>query len=127
MAGLTFDAGALIGLERKHHRMRKVFDVAVSNGVPITVPSAVVVEWWRTGRGSKLRAQILRALRVEPLEVHLAKMAGDAMGRVRGASPIDAIVMASASLRSDVVYTSDPDDLQRLGAALFQQVRVERA
>jgi hypothetical protein len=28
MAGLTFDTGALIGLERSRHRIRKVFDVA---------------------------------------------------------------------------------------------------
>src|SRR5205823_13953823 len=124
MAGLTFDTGALIGLERKRHRMRKVFDVAVSNRVPITVPVAVVVEWWRAGSGSKLRHEILRAVRVEPLDLYLAKLAGEALGRVRGAGAIDAMVMASAALRGDVVYTSDPDDLDRLREAVFEGVRI---
>jgi len=40
--GLTFDTGALIGLERSRHHMRKVYDVAVSHNVRITVPSVVV-------------------------------------------------------------------------------------
>jgi predicted nuclease of predicted toxin-antitoxin system len=35
---------------------------------------------------------------------------------VRGASAVDAIVMASAAARGDVVYTSDFDDLMRLRA-----------
>jgi len=47
MAGLTFDAGALIGLERRRHRMRRVFAAAVRDDVRVTVPAAVVVEWWR--------------------------------------------------------------------------------
>jgi hypothetical protein len=47
--GLTFDTGALIGLERSRHYMRKVYDVAVSHDVRITVPSVVVAEWWRAG------------------------------------------------------------------------------
>jgi hypothetical protein len=127
MAGLTFDTGALIGLERSRHRMRKVFDVAVSHGVSITVPSSVVAEWWRPGAGAKLRGSILRAMRVEALDTHLAKLAGEALARVPGAGTIDAIVMASASMRGDIVYTSDPDDLEILRAGMFRDVRIEVA
>jgi hypothetical protein len=127
MAGLTFDTGALIGLERSRHQMRKVFDVATSHGVAITVPAVVITEWWRAGAGAKLRDQILRALRVEPLAPHLAKLAGEALGIVKGASAIDAIVMASASMRGDLVYTSDPDDLEALREAVFPNVRIARA
>jgi hypothetical protein len=39
------------------------------------------------------------------------------------ATTIDVIVMASAALRGDIVYTSDYDDLTRLGA-YFRGVRV---
>jgi hypothetical protein len=39
------------------------------------------------------------------------------------ATTIDALVMASAALRGGVVYTSDVDDLQRLGR-YFPEVRV---
>jgi hypothetical protein len=44
----------------------------------------------------------------------VARLAGIAVGLVPGAGTIDAIVMASASLRGDTVYTSDPDDLAML-------------
>jgi predicted nucleic acid-binding protein len=121
MLGATLDTGALIALERKSKRMRLVMQAAAANDAPITVPSAVVVEWWR-GR-SGLRADILASVRVEPLALRLAQLAGDALAAVRGATPIDAIVMASAAQRGDVVYTSDFDDLERL-LQVFPAVRL---
>lgn len=112
--GLTFDTGALIGLERKRHGMRLVFATAVKHEIPIVVPTVVIAEWWRRGYRAKERSTILRAVRIEALSQPLARLAGEALGLVPRATPIDAIVMASASLRSDTVYTSDPDDLLAL-------------
>jgi hypothetical protein len=51
------------------------------------------------------------------------KLAGEALAEIPGPSAIDAIVMASASRRGDVVYTSDYDDLDRL-RGFFREVRV---
>jgi len=48
---------------------------------------------------------------------------GEAIAVVRGASAIDAIVMASAALRGDVLYTSHVEDLERLRSH-FRAVRV---
>ncbi len=123
---ITFDTGALIGLERRRHAMRIVYVVAVANDVPITVPAVVIAEWWRAGHREKERSTILRSVRVEPLGERVARLAGVAVGLVAGAGTIDAIVMASASLRGDVVYTSDPADLERLRANVphFARVRV---
>jgi predicted nucleic acid-binding protein len=121
MAGLTFDTGALIALERKRHRMRKIFSMAVADGIRVTVPTAVVLEWWR--RRSDLADDILASVDVEPLDLELAKMAGTALAAVARATPIDALVMASAARRGDVVYTSDFGDLARLEAH-FRSVRV---
>lgn len=122
-SGLTFDTGALIGLEAHRHRMRKVFDTAVNDALVMTVPSVVLVEWWRSGVGRKKREQILRCMRVEPLDEKLAKVAAEALVRVPGATPIDTIVMASAALRGDIVYTSDFGDLDRL-REIFPGVRL---
>lgn len=124
--GLTFDTGALIGLERRRHAMRAVYATAVTHRVPITVPAVVVAEWWRAGVHEKERATILRSVRVEPLTDYVARLAGIAVGLVRGAGTIDAIVMASASLRGDTVYSSDVGDLARLQASVphFSNVRV---
>jgi hypothetical protein len=48
---------------------------------------------------------------------------GEALAAVRGATAIDAVVMASAASRGDVVLTSDPHDLDRLRSH-FPTVRV---
>lgn len=53
----------------------------------------------------------------------IARHAGQALAAVSGATTIDAIVMASAARRGDIVYTSDVDDLTRL-ASFFPSVRV---
>jgi predicted nucleic acid-binding protein len=121
MAGLTFDSGALIGLERRHHRIRRVFATAVRNDVRVTVPAAVLVEWWR--RRTDLAEEILAAIDVEPLDEMLARTAGEALAAVPDATAIDAVVMASAARRGDVVYTSDFADLSRLQAH-FRAVRL---
>jgi predicted nucleic acid-binding protein len=119
--GITFDTGALIALERRAQRARKVLERATEQKVRITVPAAVVTEWWRSR--SDIRERILAGVRVEPLSESLAKVAGEALAAVRGATPIDAIVMASAAQRGDVVYTADVADLERL-AGYFRAVRV---
>ena len=110
--GLTFDAGALIALERRTQRIWEIYRTAMHDAVAITVPVAVVIEWWR-GR-TDVRERILAGVRVEPLDRPLAQAAGEALASVKSASPVDAVVMASAAMRGDLVYTSDVGDLQRL-------------
>jgi len=130
MSGLTFDTGALIGLERSRHQMRKVYDAAITFDVPIVVPTVVIVEWWRSGLREKARATLLRSMRIEPLTDYVARLAGVVLTRVPRATPIDAVVMASAAQRSnEIVYTSDVADLERIrdGVPAFAEIRIERA
>jgi hypothetical protein len=94
--------------------------VAVDRKLPISVPVAVVAEWWR---GGPRQARILKAFDVEAMTERIAKSAGEAIAAVPGATVVDAIVMASAAARGGVVYTSDFDDLSRL-CAHFREVRV---
>ena len=119
--GITFDTGALIALERRGQRARQVLERATEQKVRITVPAAVITEWWRSR--NDVRERILAGVRVEPLSESLAKVAGEALAAVRGATSVDAIVMASAAQRGDVVYTADVSDLAKL-ASYFQAVRV---
>ena len=120
-AGLTFDTGALIALERRRQRMARVYDTAVADGILITVPAVVIAEWWR-GR-SDAREMILRGVRVEATTVELARLAGEALAAVHDATAVDALVMASAARRGDIVYTSDLADLERL-RSYFPAVRL---
>jgi predicted nucleic acid-binding protein len=124
MTGLTFDTGALIALERRKQRMKQIVERALAKDQPITVPADVVGEWWR-GR-TELREAILEAVDVEPLTLAQAKLAGEAMAIVSGATLVDAVVMASAASRGDIVYSSDVDDLEKL-RRVFPSVRILRA
>lgn len=119
--GITFDTGALIALERRAQRVRRIVERATEEKIRIHVPSAVITEWWR-GR-SDARELIVAAIRIEPLSANLAKVAGEALAAVKNATAVDAIVMASAAQRGDLVYTSDVGDLERL-RSYFPAVRV---
>jgi predicted nucleic acid-binding protein len=121
---VTFDTGALIGLERRHQRISKLYADLRQRRILVAVPTAVVAEWWR-GR-TDARVRILGGLYVEPLDDLLARVTGEAMAAVPGASIVDAVVMTSAARRGGVVYTSDVEDLERL-RSFFPAVRVLRA
>lgn len=125
-AGLTLDTGALIALERRRVRMTQRVRTAIALQDPVTVPSPVVVEWWRGSRHQQRFLELFqpKGLRVEAPSFQLARIAGEAIAQT-GASAIDAMVMASAAQRGDVVYTSDIDDLERL-RDVFPAVRVLR-
>lgn len=83
----------------------------------------MVAEWWRGQRGPV--ARLLDAFTVEATTRSIAAVAGEALAELGlgNKHTIDAVVMASAAIRGDVVYTSDFDDLFRL-AAYFRSVRV---
>jgi hypothetical protein len=122
--GLTFDTGALLALERRHAAMATVLALASQRAQIITVPAAVVAEWWR-GRTDR-REDLLAMVDVEKLDDKLAKLAGEALAATPSATVVDAIVMASAARRGDIVYTSDVPDLLRL-RSFFPGVRVLHA
>jgi predicted nucleic acid-binding protein len=121
VTGLTFDTGALIALERRKLRMRQVLERARDRDQLITVPADVVAEWWRGA--TDIRRAILASVDIEPLTLRLAQIAGEAMGAVPGATLVDAIVMASAASRGDIIYSSDVHDIERI-RRVFPSVRI---
>jgi hypothetical protein len=121
LPGITADTGFLIGLERSKARAIFLLKASKDRRQRIVVPVAALAEWWR---GSQRQAHILRlGFNVEAMSEKLAKTAGEAIRSVDQASVVDAIIMASAALRGDVVYTSDFDDLYRLRGH-FRSVRI---
>lgn len=122
MIGLTLDTGALIALERRDGRAARLVAATRGQGGRVTVPSAAVVEWWRGQRGPV--ARLVDAFDVESLDEELARVAGEALGKVSsGPSIVDAVVMASAARRGDLVLTGDREDLERL-QSVFRTVRL---
>lgn len=55
------------------------------------------------------------------MDSELARIAGEAVGHVRGAGIND--VMATAARRGEIVYTSDVDDLEHL-RVFFPSIRL---
>ena len=58
--GITFDTGALIALERRSLRARRILERALERSVRITVPAAMIAGWWR-GRSDD-REHVLAAV-----------------------------------------------------------------
>jgi predicted nucleic acid-binding protein len=118
---ITFDTGAVIALERRKEHAMKVYTYARDRGLVVATPNVTMPEWWR-GRIDR-REAVLRGLLVEPASDEVMKLAGVALGKVQGATTIDAIVAAFAVERTGIVYTGDVDDLRKL-AAFFPALRV---
>lgn len=120
-ASITFDTRALTALERRKERAMKVYTQAKDRGFVVATPNVTVAEWWR-GRTDR-REAIWRGILVEPTSDETVRLAGVALGRVRGATTIDAIVAAFAAQRTGIVYTGDVDDFHDL-CAFFPGLRV---
>ena len=119
--GITLDTGALVAIERRKQRGAQLLQLARQRLAILAVPMPVIAEWWR-GR-TDVRERLLDVVNVEPLSLSVAKAAGEAQAAVRASTAIDAIVMAFAASRGDVVFTGHTKDLERL-RRFFPLVRV---
>jgi len=118
----VLDTGAVIAADRDESWILRYFDLRRRGLARITIPRVVILEWWR-GRTDRRERILAAATYVEPLADDVAKAAGVALGKVKGATPIDAAVMATASLRDGIVITRDVDDFAAL-AHHFKGVRI---
>lgn len=113
--GLTLDTGALVAVERGDRRVWTALKLALADKVVPVVPSPVLVEAWRGARQARL-GQVLRHCRIEALDDAGARRAGELCGVARTDDPVDAVVVASAARRGDVVLTSDVAELTHLAS-----------
>jgi len=118
---ITFDTGALIALERRKERAMKVYTHARDRGLVVATPNVTLAEFWR-GRTDR-REAVLRGILVEPVPDDVMKLAGVALGKLRAATTVDAIVAAFAVQRTGIVYTGDAGDFGAL-QSFFPALRV---
>ncbi len=107
--GVTFDTGVLIALERRKSSALALLKACKLSRARITLPAAVLAEWWRGTHAAILEAGVKEALTPE-----LALQAGALLARTGGSNAVDATVVASAARRGDLIVTSDPGDLRAL-------------
>jgi predicted nucleic acid-binding protein len=117
---VTFDTGILVALERRHASALALLRACRLSRASITIPAAVVAEWWRGTHRA-----LLESGRVEPLTPELAERAGELLAKTASSNAVDATVVASAALRGDLVITGDEHDLREL-AVFSSGVTVER-
>lgn len=115
---VTYDAGALIAVDRDDPLMFARHRQALSRGVVPVVPAPVIWQVWRDGSKQARLARFLKGCWVEPVDEDLARDAGVLLGRTATTDGVDAAVVLSAQRRGGVVYTSDPDDLGLLAGGL---------
>ena len=90
--------------------------VAADDGDDLIAPAPARAEWRWAGEQEKGRAAILRAFKFEAPTLHIARLAGSAMGLV-GAGLGDALIMAAASIYGDVV--TPPTSMTSPGSTRF--------
>jgi hypothetical protein len=122
--GLTFDAGALIALDRGDRRIIALIREALAEHVEVRVPAGVVGQAWRNGSRQATLSRFLKAREVHivGLDEHVARACGELCAAAGTADVIDASVVIAARASGDIVLTSDPDDLTKLDGGL----KVER-
>lgn len=107
--GVTFDTGMLVALERRHAGALALLRACRLSRASITIPAAVVAEWWRGTHRA-----LLESGRIEPLTPALAELAGELLASTSGSNAVDATVVASAAQRGDLVVAGDEHDLREL-------------
>lgn len=120
MKGVTFDAGALIAIDRGDRKVMLLIADANKKRVRIAVPAGALAQAWRDGRIQARLARFLKTRIVEyvAFDAPTARAAGELCGRTATDDPIDASVVLCARKRGHAVVTSDPGDIQRLDPTL---------
>jgi len=119
-AGLTFDTGALVAIDRGDRRIQALLDEAAAIGAGIAVPAGVIAQAWR---GSSRQARLGRFLRLSTITAVVldepeARAAGALCGLTGTADIVDASVVICARRRGHTVVTGDENDLRALDPRL---------
>lgn len=112
----VYDAGVLLAIDNDDRRMWAVHHLALEAGRRLLVPAVVVAQGWRGARQVQL-GRFLRGCEVVPVGLEVAKAAGVLCGRAGTRDVVDASVVSVALGHGAIVFTSDPQDIARLGAA----------
>ena len=122
---LIIDAGGVIGFARGDRVIRAAIERAAADGLRLVVPPAVVTQTVRGGGRDALIHRLLGGCVVPPVDLRVARIAGELLGRTGGTDVADAQIAAEAiSGGPAVVLTGGVDDLALLVDG-FEGVRLQ--
>lgn len=118
---ITFDAGALIAIERRSTRMQALLEEIDRRNWQVAIPAGAVAQAWRGGSRQARIAALLIDERTEvvALDDPVARAVGLLCGRSGHADVVDVSVALCARQRNLHVVTSDPADLRAIDDALI--------
>ena len=120
-SAITFDAGALIAIERRSRRMQALLEEIDRRDWQVAVPAGAVAQAWRGGPRQARIAALLSDERTQvvALDDPFARAVGLLCGRSGHADVVDVSVALCARQRNLHVVTSDPEDLRAIDDALI--------
>ncbi|MHB1930247.1 MAG: PIN domain-containing protein [Acidimicrobiales bacterium] len=116
MAGITFDAGGLIAVDRNDRRVLVLMARAAETSARVTIPATALAQAIRQPQRQARLARLLRqpTTDVIPLDRIDATNVGRLLSASATADIADAHVVICARRAGQQVATSDPDDLTNL-------------
>jgi len=122
---VILDAGALVAAERRPGGLLAILDELAVNGHEVpAVPSTVIAQVWRGGRGRQARlGKWLSLCETVVLDHDAALRVGQLLAATRTTDVVDAHVVDSAS-QGDVIVTSDPLDIAKLAKTAKKRVSI---
>jgi hypothetical protein len=109
----VLDAGAFVAIEKRDRRVGAMLRVLQQRRVPVGTSSGVVAQVWRDGRRQALLARLLSGVDVRALAPGDDRRTGELLALAKTDDVIDAHLVLGVD-DEDRVFTSDPDDIDRL-------------
>jgi hypothetical protein len=123
--GVTYDTGALIAADRSERRIWARHRALLGRREVPTVPAPVVAQAWRGSAKQVQLARLLTGCNVEALDDRQARSVGALAARAATTDIVDACVVEGALRRSDLVVSSDSQDLQSIAAASGHRLEID--
>ena len=120
MSGLTFDAGALIALDRNDRRVLTLIARARERGMSITIPATALAQAIRNPARQARLYRLIRQVDTDliALDGPDATTTGLLLARTGAADIVDAHVVVCARRAKQAIVTSDAADLRRIAPDL---------
>ncbi|MBS1818934.1 MAG: PIN domain nuclease [Acidobacteria bacterium] len=120
MNGFTFDAGALIALDRDDRRVLLLIAAAAERRLSITIPATALAQAIRLPVRQVRLTRFMRqpGVRIATLDGPAATAVGRLLALTRTSDIADAHVVLCARRAGQAVVTSDPRDLRRIDPSL---------
>jgi len=125
VAGVTYDAGALVAAERNDRRLWALHAGFLAEEVVPVVPAPVLAQVWRGGSRQASLSRLLAMCDVEPLTDDQARQVGALARKARHDDIVDVTVVEGALRRGDAVVTSDAPHLRRIARAAGADLSIE--